>query len=221
MSGGVDSSVVAAMLVEAGYNVVGVTMQLYDQAIDLAKKGACCAGRDIYDAKQVADKLGITHYVLDYESRFKDEVINEFADSYLKGETPIPCIRCNQTVKFRDLIKFTKDMGADYLATGHYVQKVAGQERPQLHRGNDVQKDQSYFLFTTTNNQLDKLLFPLGGHSKAQTRALALKYGLKVADKPDSQDICFVPNGDYTSVIQKFRPESYQKGNIKDLNGKV
>lgn len=221
MSGGVDSSTVAAMMAEAGHEVIGVTMQLYDQAIDLARKGACCAGQDIYDAKQVADNLGIPHYVLDYESRFKADVIDDFADSYLRGETPIPCVRCNQTVKFRDLVAFANELGADALATGHYVQRIDGKNGPELHRGANPTKDQSYFLFTTTNEQLARLWFPLGHMTKEETRALAVKYGLKVADKPDSQDICFVPDGNYRDLVSKLRPGAIDPGEIVDLEGRV
>jgi tRNA-specific 2-thiouridylase len=221
MSGGVDSSTVAAMLVEQGHDVIGVTMQLYDMAETLKKKGACCAGQDIYDAKMTADKLGIPHYVLNYENRFKNAVIEEFADSYLRGETPIPCIKCNQTVKFTDLFKMAKDLGAASLATGHYVRKIHGAKGVELHRGIDRKKDQSYFLFATTKEQLEFVEFPLGEFSKEQTRELAKKYGLEVADKPDSQDICFVPNGDYSSVIERIRPGALDEGNIVDINGKI
>lgn len=221
MSGGVDSSTVAALLHDQGYQVIGVTLQLYDQAITAERKGACCAGQDIYDAKQVADRLGIPHYVLNYESLFKQEVMEEFADSYLRGETPIPCVRCNQSVKFRDLLKVAKDLGADVLATGHYVRRVEGKEGAELHRGKDLTKDQSYFLFATTQEQLDFLVFPLGGLTKEQTRKLALEYGLEVADKPDSQDICFVPNGSYATVIERLRPGALEAGDIVDINGTV
>ena len=221
MSGGVDSSTVAALLVDQGHEVIGVTMQLYDMGETLARKGACCAGQDIYDAKMVADKLGIPHYVLNYENRFKDAVIEEFADSYLRGETPIPCIKCNQTVKFTDLYKMAKDLNADALATGHYVQKINGPNGVELHKGVDERKDQSYFLFATTKEQLEFVEFPLGGMTKDQTRQLALKYELEVADKPDSQDICFVPNGDYASVIERIRPGALDEGNILDIDGKV
>ncbi len=221
MSGGVDSSTVAALLVDQGHEVIGVTMQLYDMGETLARKGACCAGQDIYDAKMVADKLGIPHYVLNYENRFKDAVIEEFADSYLRGETPIPCVKCNQTVKFTDLYKMAKDLNADALATGHYVQKINGPNGVELHKGVDDKKDQSYFLFATTKEQLEFLEFPLGSMTKDQTRQLALKYNLEIADKPDSQDICFVPNGDYASVIERIRPGALDKGDIVDINGKV
>ncbi len=222
MSGGVDSSVVAAELASQGYDVVGVTLQLYDHGAALAKKGACCAGTDIHDARRVAEKLGFPHYVLDYENTFKDAVIDEFADSYLAGATPVPCIRCNERVKFKDLLETAKDLDADCMATGHYIQRFDGQKSAQLHRAADPVRDQSYFLFSTTQQQLEYLRFPLGHlHSKAQTRALAEKHGLSVADKPDSQDICFVPDGDYAAVIEKLRPGSAQPGHIVDQNGGV
>ena len=221
MSGGVDSSVVAGLLHEQGYKVIGITVQLYDYGVAVGKKGACCAGQDIYDAKMVADKLGIAHYVLDYESKFKQEVMDDFADSYMRGETPIPCVRCNQTVKFRDLVKVAKELNADCLATGHYVRRVEGAEGAELHAGADANRDQSYFLFATTQEQLDYLRFPLGDISKDETRAMALRMGLITADKPDSQDICFVPNGDYASVVTKLRPEAAEPGDIVDINGKV
>jgi tRNA-uridine 2-sulfurtransferase len=201
MSGGVDSSVVAAMLAREGYDVVGVTLQLYDHGAALARKGACCAGRDIHDARRVAETMGFPHYVLDYESTFRQAVIDEFADSYLGGATPVPCIRCNERVKFRDLLAVARDLGADCMATGHYIRRFDGPRGPELHRAADPARDQSYFLFSTTPEQLAFLRFPLGGlASKAETRALAAEHGLAVADKPDSQDICFVPNGDYRSV---------------------
>ncbi len=221
MSGGVDSSVTAALLAELGYDVVGITLQLYDFGAAAARPGACCAGQDIKDAKAVADRLGIPHYVLDYEDRFRTEVMEDFADSYLAGETPIPCVRCNQTVKFRDLVKTAHDLGATALATGHYVRRVAGEGGPALCRAADPAKDQSYFLFATTAEQLDFLRFPLGGLRKDQTRALAERYGLAVADKPDSQDICFVPNGNYARVIEKLRPGAAEPGDIVDLGGTV
>ncbi|WP_339947509.1 tRNA 2-thiouridine(34) synthase MnmA [uncultured Albimonas sp.] len=222
MSGGVDSSVVAAMLAREGYDVVGVTLQLYDHGAALAKKGACCAGRDIHDARRVAEAMGFPHYVLDYESRFREAVIDDFADSYLAGATPIPCVRCNERVKFRDLLETARELDADCLATGHYVQRIDGPNGPELHRGADPARDQSYFLFATTREQLDYLRFPLGGFgSKAQTRALAAEFGLGVADKPDSQDICFVPNGDYASVIEKLRPGAAEPGEIVHLDGRV
>ncbi|MCY4335835.1 MAG: tRNA 2-thiouridine(34) synthase MnmA [Litoreibacter sp.] len=222
MSGGVDSSVVAAMLAEEGYDVVGVTLQLYDHGAALAKKGACCAGRDIHDARRVAEEMGFPHYVLDYENIFKDAVIDEFADSYLAGATPVPCIRCNERVKFKDLLETAKDLDADCMATGHYIQRKMGAAGPELHSAADANRDQSYFLFSTTPEQLDYLRFPLGHlPSKAETRALAAKYGLPVADKPDSQDICFVPNGNYASVIEKLRPGAGEPGEIVDMDGNV
>jgi len=222
MSGGVDSSVVAAQLAEQGYDVVGVTLQLYDHGAALAKKGACCAGRDIHDARRVAETMGFPHYVLDYEDAFRDAVIEEFADAYLAGATPVPCIRCNQRVKFQDLLATARDLDADCMATGHYVQRKLGPLGPELHRATDPARDQSYFLFATTPTQLAYLRFPLGHlASKAETRALAARYGLAVADKPDSQDICFVPNGDYAAVIEKLRPGSSAPGEIVDLAGRV
>jgi tRNA-specific 2-thiouridylase len=222
MSGGVDSSVVAAMLVDAGYDVVGVTLQLYDHGAALAKKGACCAGRDIQDARRVAEAMGFPHYVLDYESRFRESVIDEFADAYLAGATPVPCIRCNERVKFRDLLETARDLGADCMATGHYIQRLDGEAGPELHMAADPTRDQSYFLFSTTRAQLDYLRFPLGGlRSKSETRALASRYGLAVADKPDSQDICFVPNGSYSAVIEKLRPGAVEPGEIVDMDGNV
>lgn len=222
MSGGVDSSVTAALLKEQGYDVVGVTLQLYDYGMAVQRKGACCAGQDIYDARQVAERIDIPHYVLDYESKFSQSVMDDFADSYLRGETPIPCVRCNQRVKFRDMLAMARDLGAQALATGHYVRRVMGPRGAELHRATDASKDQSYFLFTTTQEQLDFLRFPLGGMiSKTETRALAEKYGLAVADKPDSQDICFVPNGDYASVVAKLRPGGIEAGDIVDQSGTV
>jgi len=222
MSGGVDSSVVAAMLSEEGYDVVGVTLQLYDHGAALAKKGACCAGIDIHDARRVAETMGFPHYVLDYENVFKDAVIDEFADSYLDGATPVPCIRCNERVKFKDLLETAKDLEADCMATGHYIQRMVGENGPELHCAADSNRDQSYFLFSTTAEQLDYLRFPLGHlPSKDATRALAAKYDLSVADKPDSQDICFVPDGDYASVIRKLRPEAAAPGDIVDVDGIV
>lgn len=220
MSGGVDSSVTAALLKEAGYDVIGMTMQLYDHGEVVAKK-ACCAGIDIYDAKNVADKIGIPHYVLNFESKFKESVMEDFADTYLKGETPIPCVRCNETVKFRDMFQMAKDLGADCLATGHYVKRLDGLHGPELHSANDDARDQSYFLFSTTKEQLDFLRFPLGGMPKSETREHAHRHGLTVADKPDSQDICFVPNGNYASIVEKLRPGALEDGNILDLNGTV
>ncbi|MGG7644516.1 tRNA 2-thiouridine(34) synthase MnmA [Rhodovulum sp. YNF3179] len=222
MSGGVDSSVVAAMLAEEGYDVVGVTLQLYDHGAALAKKGACCAGRDIHDARRVAEEMGFPHYVLDYESVFKDAVIDEFADSYLAGATPVPCIRCNEKVKFKDLLETARDLDADCMATGHYIQRRDGAAGPELHRAADANRDQSYFLFSTTPEQLAYLRFPLGHlESKDATRALAARYGLGVADKPDSQDICFVPDGDYARVIEKLRPGAAEPGEIVDMAGTV
>ncbi|SLN12403.1 tRNA-specific 2-thiouridylase MnmA [Roseovarius litorisediminis] len=222
MSGGVDSSVVAAKLAEEGYDVVGVTLQLYDHGAALAKKGACCAGIDIHDARRVAEDMGFPHYVLDYENIFKDAVIDEFADSYLAGATPVPCIRCNERVKFKDLLETARDLEADCMATGHYIQRKIGENGPELHCAADANRDQSYFLFSTTPEQLDYLRFPLGHlPSKDATRELAAKYGLSVADKPDSQDICFVPNGNYASVIEKLRPGAAEPGQIVDTDGRV
>lgn len=220
MSGGVDSSVAAALMVEAGYDVVGITLQLYDHGAMLNKKGACCAGQDIYDARTVADKMGFPHYVLDYESVFRESVIDDFADSYLRGETPIPCVRCNQKVKFKDLLQTARDLDAKALVTGHYVQRFAN-KKAELHRALDHSRDQSYFLFTTTQDQLDYLRFPLGGLPKAETRAHALRFGLTVAEKPDSQDICFVPNGSYASVVSKLRPGALDAGDIVHVDGTV
>src|SRR5258707_10982837 len=221
MSGGVDSSVTAALLKEQGYDVVGVTLQLYDHGVAVGKTGACCAGQDIQDARLVAERLAVPHYVLDYESRFRAEVMDSFADSYLRGETPVPCIACNRTVKFRDLLRTARELGADALATGHYVRRVIGEAGPELHRGADPARDQSYFLFGTTPEQLDFLRFPLGHLPKSQTRALAERFDLPVAEKPDSQDICFVPGGDYASVVHKLRPAANEPGDIVDLAGKV
>ena len=222
MSGGVDSSVVAAMLHDEGYDVVGITLQLYDHGAALAKKGACCAGRDIHDARRVAEARGFAHYVLDYENAFRDAVIDEFADSYLAGATPVPCIRCNERVKFRDLLETAKDLDADCMATGHYIQRKAGPAGAELHRAADPVRDQSYFLFSTTQEQLDFLRFPLGHlENKDATRRLAQAYGLGVADKPDSQDICFVPDGDYAKVIEKLRPGAAAPGEIVHVDGRV
>ena len=222
MSGGVDSSVVAAMLAAQGYDVIGVTLQLYDHGAALAKKGACCAGQDIHDARRVAERVGFPHYVLDYENKFRESVIEEFADAYLAGATPVPCIRCNERVKFRDLLQTARELDADCMATGHYIRRFDGTDRAELHMAADANRDQSYFLFSTTQDQLDFLRFPLGGlASKAETRALAAEYGLSVADKPDSQDICFVPDGNYASVIEKLRPGAADPGEIVDMDGNV
>ena len=221
MSGGVDSSTTAGLMVEAGFDVVGVTLQLYDHGAAIGNPKACCAGQDIFDARRVAEKLGIPHYVLDYESRFKESVIDEFADSYLRGETPIPCVKCNQTVKFRDLLATARDLNAEALVTGHYVRRVEGPGGAEMHRALDHAKDQSYFLFATTPEQLDYLRFPLGNMTKAETRAHAERFGLPVAEKPESQDICFVPNGDYARVVEKLRPGAWEPGDIVDLDGNV
>ncbi len=221
MSGGVDSSVVAALLKREGYDVVGVTLQLYDHGAAVNKPGSCCAGQDIHDARRVADAIGIPHYVLDYESRFREAVMEDFADTYLAGATPIPCVRCNQTVKFADLKRVAEDLGADCLATGHYVQRIEGPHGAELHRAADASRDQTYFLFATTRAQLAFLRFPLGGLPKAQVRALAGELGLKVADKPDSQDICFVPQGRYQDVVKKLRPNAVEPGEIVDAEGRV
>lgn len=222
MSGGVDSSVTAALLKEQGYDVVGITLQLYDHGVAVQKKGSCCAGQDIHDARRVAEELDMPHYVLDYESRFKEQVMEDFADSYIKGETPIPCVRCNQTVKFKDLLATAQDLGADCMATGHYVQRVVGDNgKAHLLRGVDDGKDQSYFLFASTQEQIDFLRFPLGGMDKHETRAHAERFGLAIADKPDSQDICFVPEGGYVSVIERLRPGAMEPGDIVDIEGNV
>ena len=221
MSGGVDSSVTAGQLAEQGYDVVGITLQLYDHGAAVGRKGACCAGQDIHDARNVADRLDIPHYVLDYERRFRADVIDDFADAYLRGETPIPCVRCNQTVKFRDLLATARELEADALATGHYVRRVEGAAGPELHRAAEAERDQSYFLFATSREQLDFLRFPLGGLPKAETRRIAQRLGLKVAEKPDSQDICFVPDGSYARVVERLRPEAAEPGEIVDLAGRV
>tara|TARA_B100000678_G_scaffold268566_1_gene254942 strand:- start:6254 stop:7447 length:1194 start_codon:yes stop_codon:yes gene_type:complete len=222
MSGGVDSSVVAALLKAQGYDVVGITLQLYDHGVAIQKKGACCAGQDIHDARNVADQIGIPHYVLDYESRFKEQVMEDFADTYLSGSTPIPCIRCNQTVKFKDLLATAHDLGADAMATGHYIRREQGHNgRGELHRAHDDSRDQSYFLFATTQEQLDFLRFPLGGLPKTAVRELAEHFGLPVATKPDSQDICFVPDGSYAKVVERLRPGSGRGGEIVHLDGRV
>ena len=221
MSGGVDSSVTAALLVEQGFNVIGITLQLYDYGQTVERKGACCAGSDIQDARRVASELNIPHYVLDYESKFKEQVINDFADEYLEGRTPIPCVRCNQTVKFTDLFTMAKDLNADALATGHYVQRIEGKDEIELHTGVDQEKDQSYFLFATTSEQLNFLRFPLGGLNKKQTRAIAERFNLPVKDKPDSQDICFVPNGKYSDIVRRLRPGSIEPGEIVHIDGTI
>ena len=221
MSGGVDSSVVAALLKERGVEVIGITLQLYDHGTATARPNTCCAGRDIIDARRVAESLDIPHYVLDFERRFRTDVIDDFVDSYLSGETPVPCIRCNQTVKFRDLLATAKALGATALATGHYVRKVTGRHGPELHRACDLSRDQSYFLFTTPRDVLDFLDFPLGDLTKTETRALAARYGLAVAEKPDSQDICFVPQGRYTDIIARLRPEAAEPGDIVHVDGRV
>lgn len=221
MSGGVDSSVTAALLVERGFEVVGVTLQLYDHGAAIGRKGACCAGQDIGDARRVADRLGIAHYVLDYESRFRKEVIEDFAEAYRRGETPIPCIRCNQRIKFRDLLGTARDLGASALATGHYVRRTVGPDGPELRRAADPTRDQSYFLFATTRAELEFLRFPLGDLAKNETRALAQRFGLMVADKPDSQDICFVPQGSYVRLVERLRPEAGEPGDIVDMTGRV
>ncbi|WP_172448460.1 tRNA 2-thiouridine(34) synthase MnmA [Caulobacter mirabilis] len=221
MSGGVDSTVTAALLAKAGYDVVGVTLQLYDHGAAIQKKGACCAGQDILDARQAAEAIGIPHYVLDYESRFKQQVIEDFADAYLRGETPIPCVRCNQTVKFRDLLDVARDLGAEAMATGHYVRREDGPNGPQLHRAADANRDQSYFLFATTREQLDFLRFPLGSLPKPAVRGMAAELDLSVADKPDSQDICFVPEGKYHTIIDRLRPQGAEAGDIVHMDGRT
>ena len=221
MSGGVDSSVVAGLMKREGYDVVGVTLQLYDHGEAVHRAGACCAGQDIQDARRVAESLGIPHYVLDYEDRFREAVIERFAESYIAGETPIPCVACNQTVKFSDLLETAKTLGADVLATGHYVHTgMVGNQRA-LHRPVDLDRDQSYFLFATTQDQLDFLRFPLGGMTKAETRELAREFGLSVAEKQDSQDICFVPQGKYADVIERLKPDAAEPGDIVHLDGRV
>ncbi len=219
MSGGVDSSVTAALMKEEGFDVIGVTLQLYDQGITIGKKNSCCAGQDIYDAAQVAEKMDFPHYILDYESIFKKAVIEDFADSYMRGETPVPCIQCNQKVKFKDLLKTAQDLGADALVTGHYVQRKTVRGKAELHQALDLQKDQSYFLFTTTQEELDFLRFPLGALTKKEARAHAKRFGLSIAEKPDSQDICFVPNGNYADIVSKLRPEATKPGHIVHIDG--
>jgi len=221
MSGGVDSAVAAALAKRAGYDVVGVTLQLYASDGQPKRKGSCCAGQDIYDAKAAADRIGIPHYTLDYVERFRSSVMEDFAASYARGETPIPCVRCNETVKFRDLLNASKDMGAAALITGHYIRRVDGASGPELHRAADASRDQSYFLFATTREQLEFVRFPLGGLPKSETRALAAELGLELAAKPDSQDICFVPNGRYSDVVQRLKPGAIEAGEIVDLSGRV
>ncbi len=221
MSGGVDSSTVAALMKNEGYRVIGITLKLYDDTKEIAKSKQCCAGQDIMDAKRVAEKLKIEHKILYYQNKFKDDVINNFVESYLNGETPVPCIQCNKTVKFRDLFEEAKKLNADALVTGHYVRSVSNDHETNMYKAIDENRDQSYFLFNTTREQLNFLRFPLGKFKKDETRKIANELNLNVADKPDSQDICFVPNGDYASVIEKIKPNSLKKGNIKDLNGKV
>jgi tRNA-specific 2-thiouridylase len=221
MSGGVDSSVVAALLKREGYDVIGMTLQLYDAGVAAKKKGACCAGQDIHDARRVAETLGIPHYVLDYEARFKKAVMEDFAATYARGETPIPCVACNEKVKFADLLVTAKELGADALATGHYVKRVDGAAGPELHVAADPTRDQSYFLFRTTKAQLDFVRFPLGDMPKAQVRKLAAELGLITADKPDSQDICFVPDGNYTGIVEKLKPDAVRPGEIVDMSGRV
>lgn len=221
MSGGVDSSVTAALLHEQGYDVVGITLQLYDHGAATARAKACCAGQDIYDAHRVADTIGFPHYVLNYESRFREDVIENFADAYVRGETPIPCVTCNQTVKFRDLVTTARDLGADALATGHYIRREIGPDGAELHRAVDASKDQSYFLFATTPEQLDYLRFPLGAMPKDEVRDHARRLGLAISEKPDSQDICFVPDGKYAQIVEKLRPGAAEPGDIVHMDGDV
>ena len=221
MSGGVDSSVAAALVADAGYETVGITLQLYDHGAAVSRPGSCCAGQDIRDARRVADRLGIAHYVLDYEQRFRKQVIDDFAASYAAGETPIPCVRCNERVKFHDLLETARELGAEALVTGHYVRRLLGADGPELHRAADLTRDQSYFLFATTREQLGFLRFPLGGLPKSQTRAIADRLGLPVAAKPDSQDICFVPQGRYAAVVEKLRPGAAEPGEIVHVDGRV
>ena len=220
MSGGVDSTVVAALLKDAGHEVIGITLQLYNTEFEVKNTGTCCAGKDIYDAQIAAAKIDIPHYVFNYENNFKVEVMDKFADSYMRGETPIPCILCNQKIKFRDLLRAAKDLSADRMATGHYVQRVDN-DIPELHKGLDPIKDQSYFLFTTTQNQLTMLEFPLGGITKDITREIAVYYGLSISNKPDSQDICFVPNGNYREIVRQLRPDAEKKGHIMMIDGSI
>ena len=221
MSGGVDSSTVAGIMKKEGYKVIGITLKLYDDGKEVAASKQCCSGQDIMDAKRVANKLNIEHKILYFQDKFKQGVIDNFVESYLRGETPIPCVQCNQTVKFKDLLEVSKDLNADALVTGHYVKSITTTNSTNMYRAVDENRDQSYFLFNTTREQLNYLRFPLGGMLKNQTREIAKKLDLNVADKPDSQDICFVPNGNYSSVIEKFKPDSFQKGNIKNFEGKV
>jgi len=221
MSGGVDSSTVAGLMKKEGYNVLGITLKLYDDIKTTQRSKQCCAGQDIMDAKRVSQQLNIEHKILYYQKKFKKDVIDSFIDSYVSGETPIPCVKCNQTVKFRDLYSYAKDLNADALVTGHYVNRVQENTNASMYRATDLSKDQSYFLFSTTQEQLNFLRFPLGQLSKAETRKIALNLKLNVADKPDSQDICFVPNGNYASVIHKYRPESFKPGDIINLKGQV
>ncbi len=222
MSGGVDSSTVAGLMKEEGYKVIGVTLKLYDDAnISANKKRQCCAGQDIMDAKRIANQLNIEHKILYFQKKFKKDVIDNFVKSYISGETPIPCVQCNQTVKFRDLYKYSQELGADALVTGHYVKSMHSNGISEMYRAKDQERDQSYFLFNTNKEQLNFLRFPLGKFTKIETREIAKKLNLSVADKPDSQDICFVPNGDYASVIQKFNPQSFEEGNIKDLSNNI
>lgn len=220
MSGGVDSSVVAALLARAGHEVIGITLQLYDHGAAIGRKGACCAGQDIQDARNVAARLGIAHYVLDYEEKFAKTVIASFADSYAAGETPIPCVNCNSQIKFRDLLETARELGADALATGHYIRRREGPSGPELARARDADRDQSYFLFTTTREQLSQLWFPLGDLPKADVRALAREFDLPVADKPDSQDICFVPSGRYSDIVERLKPEAMTPGDIVHVDGR-
>ncbi len=221
MSGGVDLSVVAGMLAREGYDVVGVTLQLYDHGAAARKKGACCAGQDIHDARRVAERLSIPHYVLDYEERFRTRVIADFVASYANGVTPIPCVRCNERIKFADLLELTRELGADALATGHYVRRIEGLRGPEMHTANDAARDQSYFLFRTTREQLAMLRFPLGAIKKSEVRGLACTLGLTVAEKPDSQDICFVPEHDYARVIERIAPDAARAGDIVDESGRI